>query len=270
MLNKRHPALWTLWTKGRCGLSATVVLILFASRAVASAQETTAMVSGQIVRASSGEPVVGVHVAVLGTEMETTSAEKGWYIMFNVPPGKHRVQASMVGFETVTKVVTLHAGGALLLEFELAEDPVPLDDVIITESDSRRQFGNSVASVDSKVFEVTAVADINAVLRDLVAGVHGTAASGQVGTGASIRVRGPTSVTQRTEPVIYLDGVRLVTRGVPGPQGTGQAVNILDVISPEDIARIRVLRGASATAQYGMNSGSGVILIYTKRGNRPN
>jgi hypothetical protein len=177
-----------------------VVLILFASPAVASAQEATAMVSGQTVRASSGEPIAGVHVAVLGTEMETTSAEKGWYIMFDVPPGRHRVQASMPGFETLTKVVTVHTGGALLLEFELAEDPVPLDEVIITESDRRRQFGNSVASVDSKAFEVTAMAGINAVLRDLVAGVHGTAASGQVGTGASIRVRGPTSVTQRTEP----------------------------------------------------------------------
>jgi TonB-dependent SusC/RagA subfamily outer membrane receptor len=182
----------------------------------------------------------------------------------------HQVQVSVPGFETKILVVTLRAGGAGLLEFSLLEDPVAMEELVVAGSEPERKAGNAVATVDGAIFEVTAANDISAVLRDLVGGVHGISSSGQVGTGTSIRIRGPTSVTQRDAPLVYLDGILLPTRRAPGAPGTGQSVGALDMISADDIARIQILRGAAATARYGMNASSGVILIYTKRGSRPN
>ncbi len=251
-------------------LSPAVAMCVLVSHATLAAAQSNAMLSGRVLRASTGEPLAGAQILVLGTGIETQSAEGGWYLLTDMPPGLHQVRAHLPGFETKILISTLREGGAGLLEFSLVEDPVALEELVVAGSEPGREVGNTVATVDGSVFEVTAVTDINAVLRDLVGGVHGITSSGQVGSGTSIRLRGPASVTQGDAPLVYLDGIRLPTRRAPGPQGTGQAVSVLDMISADDIARIQVLRGASATARYGMNASSGVILIYTKRGSRPN
>jgi TonB-dependent SusC/RagA subfamily outer membrane receptor len=161
--------------------------------------------------------------------------------------------------------VTLQPQGTGVLDVDLFEDPVSLDAVFVPGTARRRERGDAVAWVDGDVFEVAAANDINAVLRNALAGVQGLMGGGQVGTSSSIRFRGPNSVTQNTLPLVYIDGIRMSTRNIPGTPGTGGSVNVLDLISPETIAWAQVLRGAAATARYGMEASSGVILIYTKK-----
>jgi iron complex outermembrane receptor protein len=88
------------------------------------------------------------------------------------------------------------------------------------------------------------------------------------GGGISIRVRGPTSVDASSEPLYVVDGVPMgIANGAGGGLSAGR--NPLNFLNPNDIESITVLRDASAAAIYGSNAANGVILIQTKRGQRP-
>lgn len=226
--------------------------------------QVNAAVTGRVIRASTGEPIGDARIAAVGTEFETTSAQLGWYLL-KLPPGKHQIRVSALGLRSSVSEVTLQPQGTGVLDADLFEDPLNLDAVLVPGSARRRERGDAVAWVDGNVFEVTAANDINAVLRNRLAGVLGLGGGGQVGTSSSIRFRGPNSVTQSTLPLVYIDGIRVSARNIPGTPGTGGSANVLDLISPETIAWVQVLRGAAATARYGMGASSGVILIYTKR-----
>lgn len=226
--------------------------------------QVNAAVTGRVIRASTGEPIEDARIAAVGTEFETTSAQLGWYLL-KLTPGKHQIRVSAPGLRSFMSEVTLRPQGTGVLDIDLFEDPVSLDAVLVPSSARRRERGDAVAWVDGNVFEVTAANDINAVLRNRLAGVLGLGGGGQVGTSSSIRFRGPNSVTQSTLPLVYIDGIRVSARNIPATPGTGGSANVLDLISPETIAWVQVLRGAAATARYGMEASSGVILIYTKR-----
>ncbi|GIS71881.1 MAG: hypothetical protein CM1200mP10_14580 [Candidatus Neomarinimicrobiota bacterium] len=84
------------------------------------------------------------------------------------------------------------------------------------------------------------------------------------GEGASIRIRGSSTLSQSNEPVVYIDGVRVdnTASGV-GPGGTPSR---LDKINPDAIERIEILKGAAAASLYGTQAANGIIQIFTKQG----
>ncbi len=94
-----------------------------------------------------------------------------------------------------------------------------------------------------------------------VPGVEVRRAGSNVGTGASISIRGVGSF-ENNAPVIYVDGIR-----IDDSAGTLRAMHALDLIPADMVARVRVLRGPSAAAAYAF-AANGVILIETRRGGR--
>src|SRR5690606_9320751 len=94
------------------------------------------------------------------------------------------------------------------------------------------------------------------------AGVHITNAGGSPSAGATIRIRGGSSLSASNDPLIIIDGLPIDNTGIGG------VGNLLSAINPTDIESFTILKDASATAIYGSRASNGVILITTKRGSK--
>src|SRR5690606_29575494 len=108
------------------------------------------------------------------------------------------------------------------------------------------------------------IASTTDALRGRVPGLVSNA-MGETGSSAQIRLRGTVSLSQRNEPIIYIDGGRVDNTYSLIP-GTNVASNRLDDLNAADIDRIEVIKGAAAATLYGTEASSGVIQIFTKRG----
>ena len=86
------------------------------------------------------------------------------------------------------------------------------------------------------------------------------------GSGGSIRIRGQNTASQTPEPLIYIDGVRVYNLPVGGGTASRVSFSPLQDIAAQDIERVEVIKGASATTLYGTEAAGGVIQIFTKRG----
>ena len=92
-------------------------------------------------------------------------------------------------------------------------------------------------------------------------------ATGQVGTGAQIRVRAVGSLSLNNDPIVYIDGVRMDSDPSQGPAQRGSAgASRLDDINPEDIESIEIIKGPAAATLYGTEASNGVVQVITKRG----
>ncbi|MGL5227293.1 MAG: SusC/RagA family TonB-linked outer membrane protein, partial [Bacteroidales bacterium] len=98
------------------------------------------------------------------------------------------------------------------------------------------------------------------LLQGKTPGVVVTSAGGAPGSGATIRIRGGSSLTASNDPLVVIDGVPVDNSGISGVS------NPLSTVHPNDIESFTVLKDASATAIYGSRASNGVILITTKRG----
>lgn len=103
--------------------------------------------------------------------------------------------------------------------------------------------------------------DVADALEGRLPGLDVLRTSGQAGAGARLRLRGQNSLFRSSEPLVFVDGVRVSPTIAGGP-------SVLDLLSPEEVQLIVVLRGPAAAALYGTDAGGGVILVYTQTGVR--
>ena len=118
----------------------------------------------------------------------------------------------------------------------------------------------SIVAVSSKDFNKGAITSPQDLLVGKSPGVVITNAGGAPGSGATIRVRGGSSLNASNDPLIIIDGVPIDNNNIAGSS------NFLSFINPNDIETFTVLKDASATAIYGSRASNGVILITTKKG----
>jgi TonB-dependent starch-binding outer membrane protein SusC len=254
-------------------LVATVALLVIGFQP-AVAQESTGTVTG-IVTTPAGEPVVGAEVTLMGRTTLTDGT--GRFRFGNVAPGEHDLRVASLGYRAATQTVRVTAGEVATVEFRIQVSAVALDEIVVTglaTGTARRAIGTSVASIDATALEASPVKNLSQMLQGRAPGVHVLPGGGKAGQGSRIVLRGAASVTQANEPLIYVDGVRMDNASVsggdnPSPSicvGCGVSWSGLDDISPEDIDRIEIVRGASAATLYGTEAAAGVIQIFTKRG----
>jgi iron complex outermembrane receptor protein len=118
----------------------------------------------------------------------------------------------------------------------------------------------SVTAISSKDFNKGVISAPQDLLVGKTAGVVITTAGGAPGSGATIRIRGGSSLNASNDPLIIIDGVPIDNNGVSGSS------NFLNFVNPNDIETFTVLKDASATAIYGSRASNGVIIITTKKG----
>lgn len=208
-----------------------------------------------------------MQIQVVGTRLGTTTNNKGEYVITGVAAGTVEIRASRIGYQPLTKSVTVPASGAVVLEFAVEHAVAHLEEVITTATgeQSRREFGNTVATVKmdslAKLAPVTTIQDM---LQARVPGLEVFQGSGLTGANQPIRIRGLSSLSLATDPLMIVDGVRVDGGAVTGSFGVSSS-RIGD-FSFEEVESIDVIKGPSAAALYGTAAANGVIIVKTKRG----
>lgn len=215
------------------------------------AQQT---VSG-LVTDAEGTPLPGATVIVQGTTNGVTTDFDGNYSI-NVERGQ-TLEASFIGYQSTTVLIEDQDQINLSLEQDNELDEV----VIIGYGEARRKdLTGTLDVVNSENFTKGSVVSAQQLIQGKVAGVSIVTNSGAPGDGANVLIRGIGSLNLNNNPLFVVDGIPLDSGGVGGSR------NALNIINPNDIASMTVLKDASATAIYGSRASNGVILITTKKG----
>ena len=219
----------------------------------ASAFAQSITVKGNV-KDETGEPVLGATVRVVGQKNGAVTDLDGNFSI--AADAKSELEISYVGYETVK----IQAQPNLLVQ--LKNESQTLNDVVV--------IGYGVAKKNDLTGSVTAikpdeknrplVSSAQEMMQGKIAGVNVTTSNGGPGGGATIRVRGGSSLNANNDPLIVIDGMAMDNQGVKG------APNALAMVNPNDIESFTVLKDASATAIYGSRGSNGVIIITTKKG----
>ncbi len=244
-------------------------LLSIAARS-AGAQDAprTGVVAGAVVAAQSLRPLAGAQLQIVGTQQGTVTDSDGRFRLTELSGTTVSVIVRFLGF--LPKTTTLRVGD-MDARVELTEAAATLNQVVVTGTAGATQLraiGNAVSQVGAaEVMQTAPVGDVQQLLNARVTGLTILPASGNVGTGGSVRVRGVASLSLSNEPLLYIDGVRANNSPDGGPNiRQGRQANRLNDINPEDIESIEVIKGPAAATLYGTEASSGVIQIITKKG----
>jgi len=226
------------------------------------------VITGSVTHAGTGRPLSGVQVFVEGTSLGSLTDAEGQYRIASVPEGDVTVRAQMIGYGARDQTVTVAAGESVAVNFELRESAIGLDEVVVTGTPGgtqRRALGTSLSTVDAvELMDRSPITSFDQLLQGRDAGVLSVGASGTVGSVGQLQLRGITSITQGSRPLIYVDGVRL--EDSRGMVTSGEATSRLADLNLQDIERVEIIKGAAASTLYGSEASAGVIQIFTRRG----
>ncbi len=219
---------------------------------------------------NDGMPLIGVNVIAKGTSVGTITDIDGNFAI-EVPEGVDMVTVSYTGFATQEVSVA----GLSSIVVTLSEGAI-LDEVVVTATGlerNKRTLGYAVQNVDPD--DLISSQEVNFVdaLNSKVAGVSVVSSSGSPGASSNIRIRGSVSINGSNSPLFVVDGVPIDNSSVgtgadPGSSnvsGVDYSNRAID-INPNDVESLTVLKGAAATALYGVRAANGAIVITTKRG----
>lgn len=231
--------------------------------------QDTGTITGAVRDAASQRPLQDAQVSVPGTGRGTLTNSQGRFLLTNVPTGSVTVRVELIGYGTLERQVTVQAGQPASLDFDLSQDAIALQELVVTgvgQQTERRQLATSVSTLSADEISQAPVTSVDQLLQGRVAGATVNAQSAQAGTSALINFRGVSSVVGAQTPVIYVDGVR-VDNSIATAAGTGgeQSSALADLLTA-DIERIEVTRGGAASTLFGSDAATGVIQIFTKKG----
>lgn len=213
----------------------------------------TTMLHGVVVDQVSKKPLAGIQLKVLGYDRYSAMTGADGKFTIKVPE-----------FATTLFV---HSPSFMSQQVAInAKDTEKEIKVLMMKEKFRPMYGEGTtytaqAGFDADAKDVTIESDIENILG---ADVRTVTRSAAPGIGASMFVRGLSSINANAQPLIVVDGVEQDMQQNRLSLHSGQINNILANIAPEDIASVKVLK--NATALYGARGGNGVILITTKRG----
>ena len=241
-----------------------ILAVLFLSIGMAMAQTT---VSGTVIAADDGEPIIGASVMVKGTQTGDVTDIDG-HFSFSSPQDNPQLVISYVGMKTVT------VKGGQDIKVSLQPDDKTLQEVVVTGMTKmdKRLFTGAATKVNAEDAKLDGVADISRSLEGRVAGVSVQNVSGTFGTAPKIRVRGATSIYGSSKPLWVVDGVIMedVTEVSADALSSGDAETLISSaiagLNADDIESFQILKDGSATSIYGARAMSGVIVVTTKKG----
>ncbi|HJU66074.1 MAG TPA: TonB-dependent receptor plug domain-containing protein, partial [Gemmatimonadaceae bacterium] len=248
-------------------------------------EQQLGIVSGRVTDRATGFGVASAVLTLEGTRLGATADDSGRYRIANVPPATYILGVRRIGYAGATQSVTVTADQTTTADFVLEPSASTLDQIVVTGvpgAVSKRTLGNAITTVDvSELTEKSSNANVTELLQAKAPGLTILPGGGSPGTGASIRIRGAGSLVASTAPVIYVDGVRVYTgaqgnfwnswrsqRSGENAYGAGQDGMALDMLKPEDIESIEMIKGPAAATLYGAEAANGVIQIITKKGTR--
>jgi len=211
------------------------------------AQQQQITVRGQV-RDAQGNPLPGVTVVVKGTTQGTITDTEGRYSLSNVP-GNAVLIFSFVGMQTVE----IAAEGKQQIDVVMEEETIALEEIVAVGYGTQKKANLTGATTSVNMDDVLGdrpVINAATALRGIIPGLQITSGTGEPGAANTIKIRGAMASINGGSPLILVDNVEM---------------NI-NMINPNDIESVVVLKDAASSAIYGARAAFGVILITTKKG----
>jgi TonB-linked SusC/RagA family outer membrane protein len=226
-------------------------------------------VAGVVVGAGD-QPVAGALVRVDGTNSAATTDATGRFRLANIAGTEVTLDVRRIGYRPERRVVRV---GESDIRIALTEQSIVLDEVVVTGTagnQAKRELGNAVSSINAiQTKEIAPINSVQNLLSGRVPGVFVNSATGNVGAGARVRIRGASSMSLSNEPLLYIDGIRVNSSPATGfaNQDFGSAsISRMNDINPDEIESIEIIKGPAAATLYGTEASNGVIQIITRKG----
>ncbi len=236
-----------------------------------SEQLQSATIKGKVTDAK-GEAVIGASVQEKGNPTNGVITDVNGQFSLKVD-SKAFLLVSCIGYKTKT----VDVGSSITLTIILVEDTKMLEEVVVTAlgiKKEKKALGYSVQDIKSDELLKNKSTNVINSLNGKIAGVNVTQSGGSAGAGASIVLRGGTSLERDNQPLFVIDGIIYDNgtniggnSGFDGAQRTSSTYSnrVMD-INPEDVENVSVLKGPTAAALYGSRAAAGAIVITTKKG----
>lgn len=210
-------------------------------------QQQDQKLKGQVIDATTGEPVIGVNVLVKETTNGTITDIDGKYEL-NAPAGAI-LQISFIGYKTVEIAATTSEQ-----TIKLHEDTETLDEVVVVGYgvQKKESLTGAMSTLKENRLKDVTTPTVENMLNGKVSGVYVAPGSGQPGSNGAVQIRGRATLSGSTSPLWVIDGV--IVGEDPG------------VLNPSDIENMTILKDAASTAIYGSQGANGVIIVTTKMG----
>ena len=225
-----------------CGMMLLPSPMAGAPKSITQQTQPVGLIKGSIT-SDSGEPLIGVTVKVAGGQGAVTDIDGNFSV--NAAPGT-MLTFSYTGFKTQT--AKAQNGMCVVLESDVSN----LNEVVVVGYGTQKKANltGAVASVNGAVLENRPISNIGQGLQGVVPNLNVTMGRGGApGASASFNVRGTTSLNGG-EPLVLVDNVQMDP----------------NLVNPDDIESISILKDAASAAIYGARAAYGVILITTKKG----
>ncbi|MGA2408119.1 MAG: TonB-dependent receptor [Bacteroidales bacterium] len=196
----------------------------------------------------NGTPLPGVNVVITGTTQGTITDISGKYSI-EVPQGGKSLTFTFIGMES--QEITI--GTLTQINVTMAESAIGLEEVVVVGYGTQRKvnLSGAVSAVKGDVLENRPITNIGQGLQGVIPNLLVTQSNYAPGLGASFNIRGYTSLNGG-DPLILVDGV------VQDP----------NLLNPDDVESVSVLKDAASAAIYGARAAYGVVLITTKKGKK--
>ena len=222
-----------------------------------------------VVTDERGEPLPGASIGVVGTTIGTTADADGQFaLVLPQPPEEPLLEARFIGYQSAQRAIRPNDDPATVV-FQLAVDALQLDEIVVTglsAAASRKQLGHAISTVSAHQLEAAGTSALDKALSGKLAGALVQQNSGNPAGGATIRLRGTSTVLGDADPLYVVDGVVVNNSSPELIRLGGGAQNRLGDFNPNDVERVEVVKGAAAAALYGSRANNGVVQIFTKRG----
>ena len=204
-------------------------------------------ITGKVISADDGEPVVGASVMVKGTTTATSTNANGLFTL-SVPQSGQTFVVSFVGMQRLE----LPISNNLVIKLEKSSSNLAEVMVVAYGTAKKSSFTGAASTIKAADLATRQVSNVTNALAGKMPGVQIVSSNGQPGSAATVRIRGIGSMSASNAPLYIVDGVPY--------DGTLSAIN------SNDIESLVVLKDAAASAIYGARGANGVILITTKTG----
>ncbi|SDD65225.1 SusC/RagA family TonB-linked outer membrane protein [Pedobacter soli] len=211
-----------------------------------AAHAQTKIVSGQVTDAKTKESLIGVTVSVPGTKTGTVTDNQGRFSL-SIPDAVKSLTFGYVGYQLQTITLT-----GKPIEVALLPEQNNLNDVVVVGygTQKKKDLTGAIATVSGSELSGRQTLQVSEALQGAVPGVSVTRNNSAPGAGATVQIRGVTTLNTNS-PLVVVDGI---------------PVSSMDLVNPNDIESLSVLKDAASAAIYGSRGAAGVILITTKRG----
>tara|TARA_R110002051_G_scaffold202911_1_gene269423 strand:+ start:3339 stop:6707 length:3369 start_codon:yes stop_codon:yes gene_type:complete len=199
---------------------------------------------------AKGDPLPGASIVEKGTTNGVTTDFDGVFAIA-VENSDAVLVVSYVGFATKEVSLTGQTNQTIILE----ESSEGLEEVVVIGygTQRKRDVTGSISSVNSEEIEQRTPTNVFEAIQGQMAGVQINTGSGAPGSGASIKIRGTSTMNGGTDPLYVVDG---------------QPMDNIDSVNPNDIESLEVLKDGASAAIYGSRSTNGVIIVTTKSGKK--